>query len=514
MKNVQILLTPFLAILFFGCSEDPITPTEFVNIRGTVIDESSSEPLPEVRVTLLNTSDFVATDSNGIFRFDSLLFRESFAIRFEKTDYRDETATVAFDLSGQDTRELEIFMELDITLNPPPDPSILFEPMEGETNVAISPTLRWSAATADPGDEISYEVVLYDQFLPNSETYTTTDTFLNLENLRYNNLYYWQVIAKDGVNQDVVSLLSYFRTEVLPLFQIHFVRQNPFNGNFVIFAADRPSLTQDNDPDSLLTVQITDSTRSFWRPHLNLAAQKIAAVGFSGTEAHLFTMNRDGSNLQQVTSDKPVRSFNLLEVNYAWSPNGGRLIYPHNDRLYLINENGTGLTEFARADLGYVFVEVDWSDQNLIAARMQQANRYVSKIVLYNLNGTVLDTLVNGEEEARWQAGPVIGEGSNFLIYVEDQNAQQFPDEQPRSTWLLRQNLNGTAQFVNPANIPPNTNDLYPTIPPGGDVVMFVNQPTDGSSLGDVYTMEIGGSIQDENARNFTISNATMPDWR
>lgn len=499
-------------LFFLGCTEDPITPNTEVTIRGRVFDQVTEMPLADSRVTLINTFDVVQTDTAGVFSFDSLRFQETYSLRIEKAGYIDQTLTVNFSLDGTSFRDIEIPMDIDQDINNEPETPRLITPEQQAQKVPITITFRWSGATVDQGDNLSYTLFLYTENDPVGSTFETTDTFLRVDDLQYDTRYFWQVSANDQINEPSTSLLSSFQTIPFPNFRVHFVKEDPVTGNFVIHAGETPRLDIENLADSLFSVPLTSPDRNCWRPHLNIAANRIAYISFVGADAHLFTMNRDGSDHHQVTSTRAVNTLNLLEANYAWSPNGGQFIYPHKDKLMVINENGTGLREFATADLGYFFTEVDWANQGVIAARMQRANRYQSKIVLYREDGTLIDTLLNGSNRGRWMGGPVLAEGANFLLFTEDRDEEQFPDELPRRSWILRSSLNGEISTVNAEDIPLNTNDLYPMVPPGGEIVIFVNRPSNNSELGDITIMQVNSLAVE--GRAIAYPNATMPDWR
>lgn len=514
MQQLQTLCILFVLIVgLSGCTEDPITPTGNVRITGEVYDQATSVPIADARVTILNTSEFTRTDSVGEFVFDSLTFRETYSLDVEAEGYLDESILVSFELNGTSNREVEIPLEEDITFNALPSVPELVFPVTDATGVPVEVTLRWRNNTDAADEDLRYTVTLASANQDLEFIAETSDTFLVVDDLEYGTTYFWQITADDQANQPVTSSLQRFRTGPFPDYRIHFVRRNTSTGNLVIFAGERPDLETGFTPDSLAAVALTDSSLNCWRPKLNLAANRIAYLSFVGTDIHIFTMNRDGTNPQQVTSTRPVSSFNALEINYAWSPNGGQFIYPHKDKLYIINENGTGLREFATADLGYFFAEVDWSGQGFIAARMQRADRYQSKILLFRENGTLLDTLVDGEVRQRWIGGLSLSEGGEFALFSEDRNSEQFTDELPRRAQVFQTSLNSGITTVNNEDIPANTNDLYPIAPPGGELVMFVNRPSDNSSLGSVYIMEINANTQNQ-SRRLVFPNATMPDWR
>jgi len=507
-----LLLLGILIIVSQSCSEDPISPNLEVAIQGFVFDQDTEERLADCRVTIINTFDVAETDSTGVFSFDSLQFQENYTLQIEKAGYEDQTISVRFSIDGASMREIEVPLELDRTNNDTPERPVLVEPENQAETQSTTLTFRWTSSTADIGDDLEYQLYLYSDQNPTGTTYVTTDTFLDISDLSFDTRYFWQVAANDQVNEPSTSPLYSFQTETFPNLRVHFVREDPANGNFVIYAGETPDLGVVNQEDSLSVFPLTDGQRSCWRPHLNVQANRIAYLSFVGAEAHIFTMDRDGSNPRQVTSLRSVSSFNLLEVNYAWSPNGGAFMYPHDDKLFVINENGTGLREFATADNGYSFAEVSWSSQGLIATRMQRANRYDSKIVMYDEEGMAVDTILDAEARGRWVGGPVLSEGADFALFTEDRDTQQYPDERPRRAWILQDAFDGNIRQVNTEAIPPNSSDLMPTLPPGGEIVMFVNRPSNNASLGDVYIMEVSNVTGE--TRSLTFSDATMPDWQ
>jgi len=509
---VYLMLLAFLTALCHSCSEDPISPNLEVSVQGIVFDQDTEEGIANCRVTVINTFDVTQTDSSGAFSFDSLQFQENYTLQFQKTGYEDQTISVRFAIDGASLREIEIPLELNQDLNESPEIPELVEPENQADDQSTAMTFRWTSSTADIGDDLQYQLFLYSDQNPTGSTYVTTDTFLEVSGLSFDTRYFWQVAADDQVNEPSTSTLFSFRTEAFPNLRVHFVREHPDNGNFVVFAGETPDLGVVNQEDSLASYALTDGDRSCWRPHLNVLADRIAYLSFVGAEAHIFTMNRDGSDARQVTNQRSVSSYNLLEVNYAWSPNGGAFMYPHDDKLMVINENGTGLREFATAADGYSFAEVSWSSQGLIAARMQRADRYQSKMVVYDENGILVDTLLDTTQQERWVGGPVLSEGADFALYTEDRDTRQYADERPRRAWILQDAFDDNVRQINPEIIPPNTSDLMPTLPPGGELVMFVNRPSNNATIGDVYIMEVS-NITGE-TRSLTFSNATMPDWQ
>jgi hypothetical protein len=112
--------------------------------------------------------------------------------------------------------------------NTPSNPN----PMDGVTNVLLSPTLSWTGGDPDAGDTVKYDlyfdivnppIVLLDSGL----TYTNFKITTILDT---NRLYYWRINAKDNHGATSVGSIWRFTTgENLPIAGL--IAYYPFNGN-------------------------------------------------------------------------------------------------------------------------------------------------------------------------------------------------------------------------------------------------------------------------------------------
>ena len=94
-------------------------------------------------------------------------------------------------------------------------------------------------------------------------------------------------------------LLWQFKTKAFPEHRILFTRE--INGIYQVFSGD-----EEGDE-----IQLTNSPSPSWRPRFNPDRTKIAFLGLVGIEKHLFTIDKDGSNLQQVTDVIPLETINV-----------------------------------------------------------------------------------------------------------------------------------------------------------------------------------------------------------
>ena len=74
-----------------------------------------------------------------------------------------------------------------------------------------------------------------------------------------------------------------------------------------------------------------------WSPDGRIA---FSSVGSSGGE-DIFVMAPDGSNLSALWNDS---DFDWMP---AWSPDGSRIVFERNGYIFLVNQDGTGLTQLS-----------------------------------------------------------------------------------------------------------------------------------------------------------------------
>jgi hypothetical protein len=106
--------------------------------------------------------------------------------------------------------------------------------------------------------------------------------------------------------------------------------------NYVIYSGD----------ESGNQLQLTSTSVNSWRPRKNNQVNKIAFIRSNGGQNHIY-MNPDGTNVLKITNAAPISGFNGLSqffLEYLWS----QIIYPSFDKLYRINNDGSGLTRFIK----------------------------------------------------------------------------------------------------------------------------------------------------------------------
>jgi hypothetical protein len=523
--NKCLFLSALLGLLLWACNDDPLQPELYGNIRG-IVQEADGTPIVGAQVSTNPATVSVETDSLGEFAIDSILVR-NYSIVAQKEGFRDRTQTV--ELTDEETVNVTLTMTEQTENNDPPSVPTLLEPSDDATDVERSPILRWTASDPEE-DALTYTVQVFSSVDTTTFIQTTTDTFLQVPNLRLETSYLWTVSADDGNNPPVTSTVQRFTTKEFPDYRIHVVKEDTITGNLVIYAAEEPVLDgSGNAQDSLELIPLTDPGVNSWRPHLNPQRNRVAFISNRNGENHLFLMDRNGDNVEQLSSDaRPISGgFNVYDLNYAWEPNGERIIYPSNNRLYWINISTRSTVQYAQAEPGFDFVEVDIAlsndpiavDPYFVLARQEGEDRYDTRILLYNpsLQSNVLldanDSLIRGQ-----LAGPIFSPGDNLMVYSEDQQTGTNFDQIPRDAVLFQSNYQGnplTSKEALPVgDKAADTNDLYPAFSPGGQRLLLANTPNDTRNpIGNIFLVDLTGGGSGE-VRELAYPNATMPDWQ
>src|SRR5690625_2016568 len=110
------------------------------------------------------------------------------------------------------------------TLNRPPSTPELISPENLSVDQPNDLVLQWSSTDPD-GHSLTYRVLLSDNLSNNQIEFEDLvyDT-LALNNLHFGATYTWQVVASDGINDEVFSSSSQFTVRQNPEYRYHFVQ--------------------------------------------------------------------------------------------------------------------------------------------------------------------------------------------------------------------------------------------------------------------------------------------------
>ncbi|WP_459211145.1 carboxypeptidase regulatory-like domain-containing protein [Aquimarina rhabdastrellae] len=495
MKKRYLLYIIGLLITFLmtSCSEDTIDAEGLGTIKGKVVMMGTNEPLANVKVSTNPNTSTVFTNEEGNYVLENVP-EGDYSLSAEREDLLTEFEAVSVIVNS----EVEIVFEMEISTanNKPADAPILNSPADNATEIPITTELKWSGSDPD-GDTLTYTLTIRNDEDSTVEVFENiTDTLYTVSNLDYGTKYFWQVAASDGINAATNSATYAFETVVVPNNRIIFTRS--IDGNNVIFSTD----------DAGNEIQLTPSDRNSFRPRRNPTVGKIAFLRTIGAETHLFTMNEDGMNEQQVTSSVPIAGFNLAEIDFSWDDNGAKLLYPNQDKLYNINIDGSGLTLVYQTTNGNLITEVDKNiATGKIALKTNDLDGYNVEIFTINNSGVIQDVILTGELGAA--GGLNFSIGASTLLYTRDISGFENAGYRQLNTHIFLYNFNDNSTVDLSEEKTEGTNDLDVRFSPNEASIILMNTSNDGVSQQNLFIIEI------DNIDNRTLfkENAAMPDW-
>ena len=503
MKKAFNLILIIALTFFINCSEDTATYIGKGTITGRVVEANSFNPIENAKITLSPTNNAVFTDIDGYFLLENIE-EGDYSVSATKEDYLTtfEAATVTKDL------EVNVIFELqdDDSLNKPPSAPNLISPVDGTENTELSVEFTWESVDPEKDslffrleikNDVNNNVINIDNIMEMSYV---------LSNLKYGVKYFWQIGVNDQINDEVLSAVNTFKTKPNPDNRYFYVKKGSNNNN-IIFSSSYNS----QDAIAENEVQLTTEDLNSWRPRKNQSANLVAFLRTFNNQTHLFTMNQDGSEVKQVSNAVSITGFDLNEIDYSWSSNGDRIIYPHYDKLYVINKDGTGLKEIYKTQDGSYITECDWgSDESVIALKTNDITGYNASIFTINMAGTVLKTVLSNVSGAA--GGLNLSVDNKLLLYSYDTSEFESLNNRQLDTRIFITNLITNITTDLSSDKLSGTIDIDPRFSPDEAQIIFVNTSNDGISLKNIYKMD---NNNDNNTNNRTelFLNATMPDW-
>ncbi|ELR71917.1 hypothetical protein C900_02156 [Fulvivirga imtechensis AK7] len=479
------------SLLFHSCTEDKVDPLYLGSIHGSVLSKSSLEAIEQVEITTVPVTSVVLTDNKGRFIINKIPEGE-YTVVTKADGYSRESVKVKVIRNA--STELGIKLRSSSLLAPAPfDPN----PKNGETNIPLTVQLKWDTDN-NTDDKLTYTVRLFESnnITPLVEREQLADTTLTVENLRYNTTYYWHV--------DVVSSTGYITSGPTWLFQTI-----PFPNNRIVYTSAKSGNYEiySSGPGATSTVQLTYSDHYELRPLFSNKRDLIAFSSNKNVDYHIYTMNYNGSAIQQVTTI-PIAGFHNQGVGFSWSPDNGKFIYSHYDKLYRIDRTGVNLTTIATAPKNRNFRACDWTAVgNKIVVETVGPVIYDSEIYLMNASGK--DTVRLVDNLPGIIQSPSFSIDGKEVMYTRDVSGYESATGRQLDTRIFIKDIETLDVTEVSGGKPNGTNDLQPRFSPDGAKIIFVNASNDGSGKKSVWIMNKNGS-----ERQLLMEDAEMPHWQ
>ncbi|MTI30732.1 carboxypeptidase regulatory-like domain-containing protein [Xanthovirga aplysinae] len=492
-------------VVLHSCNDETIEPVFYGNLEGFIRHSESEEPLAQVKVSTSPLSVSVLTDHRGYYRIDSLEAKE-YSVFATKDGYGAETVKV--NLSRNATISQNIFLDPFI----PDNEVAIYEPVSpippnDSTGLDLVVVLGWSTLNAiAENDSIIYDINIYasEGSAEDKRIIDFPDTTLAITGLRYSTTYYWQVTSKNLEGQKINGPVWKFTTQDFPDNRLFFaLKDDDPDGR-----GENYNIYSGSQEDSII-VRLTKDVGMDIAPSLSFKRDKVAFVSDrNNNEPHIFTMDPDGKNPFQVTT-LPVTGYHNPGVGYCWSPDGGRLLYSHYDRLYKIDRNGTNLELVATAPEGRHFRRCDWTaQQNKIVVETVGVNGFDSEIYLMNDDGSEMTLLV---ENVPGRVGdPSFSIDGKSILYTYDVSEFESQDNRQLDTHIFLMAIDSSSvEDLSQNNKDNGTNDLMPIFSPDGANIIFYNVPNDGIGEPSVWIMDSSGGN-----RELVYEGALTPHWK
>ncbi|MFK5982265.1 MAG: carboxypeptidase regulatory-like domain-containing protein [Flavobacteriaceae bacterium] len=504
MKNYRILTLLFVLIAAWGCSEDTVDAPKIGAISGAVIDKETGDPLENVKITTNPASSTVFTNENGNFFLPEVI-EDDYSVQADLETYSTgfESVSVIEGITSNVAFELEL---ADLINTPPTTPELIF-PENGANEVLLEVEFSWSASDTN-GDELNYtldvrngitnEILLFE---------VGQDTALVVSDLQLATNYFWQVTVTDDVNEPVSSPISEFTTFTSPDNPIIIVKK--IDGNNVLFSGNE-DVDPEGEPDFNLLQLTSESTNSF-RPRRNLIVNKLAFLRTVGGDVQIFTMNLDGTDVNQVTSNIPVAGFRHNELDFTWANNGQLLYYANFDKLYSIDPDGGGATLLYQTADGLLISEIDMADfdSDLVLLKTNNVYGYEARIYTLRLSSGVEETIIH-EGESGAVGGVSFSANADKVLFTKDLSGSQNNSYRQFEARIFLYDIPSATLTEIISDVALGENDLDVSFSPSEGGAIFTRVGTNEGAIPVIAKLDFDQGIDDK----ILFNNAFMPDWQ
>ncbi|BAX78519.1 carboxypeptidase regulatory-like domain-containing protein [Labilibaculum antarcticum] len=493
-----------LSAIIFSCNESTIDPDLFGSISGIVktSEENGSLPMEGVTITTNPGTTSVTTNEEGYFELNEVLVGD-YTVSAKKEDY----TAVSTSISVREAQEvvMQVIMQVAPLDSKIPDDITYVSPLDiqnDQTKLPNKVNLVWKNGETENGDTLRFDVIIFEGASDVNGTKVASnilDTTFTVQNLKFEQTYEWQIVARNKQLDEVEGEKWRFTIEDYPENGYLFVKDTL--GSRDIFSWD----LADNH-----LVRLTKDGGSEVSPRISPNEELIAYASNKSGEYHIYTMDTKGKNVVKVT-DKPVASYHNNGTGFVWSPEGDQILYGFYGDLYTINYNGTGENKIDDAPVNRHFTDCDWTDQfdndpkEKIAVLTQGEKPYDNEIYLMDPDGSNRFLLVDNLEGTI--SNPYFSPDGTKVIFSLDSLFESDKGRQLNAR-IYSVNIDGT-NFVDLSgdDKPAGTNDLQARFTETGGKIVFMNVLNDNEGVKSIWIMDPDGSNREQ-----IITNGEMPD--
>lgn len=484
----------FFFLLFFinACTEDVMPPTLTGSLSGIIVDKSTNSPIGNVELNTIPVTSEVYSDSSGQFLFENIPIGE-YTLVANLEGYANEN--LKFNVINKTITDITVKL---IETNRVAPASINPSPSNNSINQPLELNLQWQTNDNKDDEGLSYNIILFEEndneaFL---EFENYQDTSIIIDNLAYNSNYFWQVNVISSTGNITKGDIWTFKTLAFP--DNRFLFTSKRDGNYEIYSS--------NNKGETLT-RISNSSDFELKPLFSNNRDLIAYSSNSQVNFHIYTMEKDGSNPKKITT-LPISGFHNQGIGYCWSPDNGKFLYSHYEKLYSINRDGTTLRQIATAPPNRNFRSCDWTSvNNKIVVETIGSTIYSSEIYLMDSDGS--DTIKLVDDLPGVMENPSFSIDGKEVIFTNDRSGFEAENGRQLDARIYKIDIN-TKEIIDLSTGKTNgTNDLQPRFSPDGAKIIFVNVANDGSGFKSVWIMDTNGKNREK-----LFENAEMPNWK
>lgn len=507
-RSIFSFLLLAIFICFSSCEENGEELNVYARIKGKIKHYDNLSPIQGVYVSTNPISTTVKTDENGEYVLEELTPGE-YTITVKKDGFATESGIRT--VEKEEIAIVDFLLEEEIIPNSAPTfamDSLFPEDDAEDLNLYIE--FKWSASDDKDDEELLFDILLFKENEIEG-TYIAqdiADTTYTHEKLEYNTIYRWQIIAKDTEEGITKSDIFTFKTKPRPENPIFFSQK--VDGSYEIFASDTSESNK---------VQLTSGPYINWNPRKSPVNNQVAYVSNADGDFNIYVMEYGEKTSKKITVI-PIAGYHNPGTGFSWSANGGEILYPHYDKIYKVNNNGSGLEVFATAPEGKHFRMVDCSRYNdRVLALTNEIDGFANSIIIYDTEGNALDTILNDQQGTISSACFYID--ASKILYCYDNSGLQADDGRQLDVRIYEYDIaTGNSTEISTSK-DAGTNDYNARYSATGAQIIYENG-YNNSEKTDIYIIDhqIDGGNAGGNtggagggSRQKLFDDAILPEW-